>query len=222
MFFAAALTLSLHVTRATLDILDAVNIEVVAHNPGKAPLTATFRSPAEYEIDLMRGPDVVWTTLHPEAPGTHIPPHERSFHPGPNVMTVLVWNGLATNGTALTPGKYTLRARILANGSEPETTVPIEFINTVPVSVVGRLRAGEEITVSGTLDDGKSRLTDPTGTLQLMRKLTAASPQTTIAVRGYLTAAPDQTPAFFVERWAPLPEKHSAPVSIPSPAVRRR
>ena len=220
MFFAAALTLSLQLQRATLDILDAVNIEVVAHNPGKTPVNATFPSPAQYELDLLKGSKIVWTSQRAVPPTAHFPAHSRSFMPGPNVLAVYIWNGITNDGTALAPGQYTLRARMLTDKTQPETAVPIQFINTVPVSVVGRLRVGEEITISGRLDAGKTQLTDPTGTLTLMKKLTAA-PQSPIAIRGYLTMAPDHTPAFFVERWAPLPENNSTPVSIPSPAVRR-
>ncbi|MBV8638882.1 MAG: hypothetical protein JO322_12435 [Candidatus Eremiobacteraeota bacterium] len=220
MFFAAALTISLQLQRATFDILDAVNIEVVAHNPGKLPVSATFPSPAQYELDLLNGSKVVWTSLRPTPPTAHFPSHSRSFMPGPNVLAVYIWNGLTSDGTALAPGRYMFRARMLTNGTQAEATVPVQFINTVPVSVVGKLRAGEEMTISGMLDTGKTHLTDPTGTLTLMRKLSTA-PQAAIAVRGYLTQAPDRTPAFFVERWAPLPENTSAPVSIPSPSARR-
>lgn len=220
MFFAAALTLSLQLQRATFDILDAVNIEVVAHNSGKAPVSATFPSPSEYEIDLLHGSDVVWTSLRPQPPGAHFPAHGRSFMPGPSVLAVFVWNALAADGAAPAPGVYTLRARMLTSGTQPEATVPLRFINTVPVAAVDKLKDGDEVTISGTLDATKSRLTDQTGSIQLMRKLTAAS-QSTIAVRGYLTTAPDHAKGFFVERWAPLSETFSTPVSIPSPHVRR-
>lgn len=219
-FAAAALTLSLQLQRATFDILDAVNIEVVAHNRGSAPVNATFPSPSQYELDLLDGSNVVWTSLHPLPPTAHFPAHTRSFQPGPNVLAVFIWNGIASGGTALAPGHYTLRARMLTDGSQPETTMPVRFIDPVPVAAVEKLKEGDEITISGTLDAGKSRLTDQTGTIQLMRRLSAA-PQSAIAVRGYLTTAPDRTKAFFVERWAPLPENISAPVSIPSPALRR-
>lgn len=221
MFFAAALTLSLQLQRTTFDVLDAVNIEVVAHNPGKAPVSATFPAPVEYELDLLHGSDVVWTTLRPQPPSaTHFPPHGRSFMPGPSVLTVYIWNGLAANGTALAPGDYTLRARMLTTGTQAEATIPIRFINSVPVAAVEKLREGDEVTISGTLDAGKNHLTDQTGSILLMRKLSAAS-QGTIAVRGYLTTASDRTKGFFVERWAPLPENLSTPVSIPSSPVRR-
>ncbi len=210
MFFVAALTLSLQLQRATFDILDAVNIEVVAHNSGKAPVSATFPAPAEYTIDLLRGSDIVWTTLRSQPPGAHFPPHGRSFTPGPNVLTIYIWNGLAADGTAPPPGEYTLRARMLTSGAQPEATMPVRFISTVPVAAVEKLKEGDEVTISGTLDAAKGRLTDQTGTIPLTRRLTGA-PAATIAVRGYVTAAPDRSMAFFVERWAPLPENFSDP-----------
>ena len=220
-FAAAALTLSLQVSRSTFDVLDAVNIEVVAHNPNKQAVSATFPEPAEYEIDLMRGSAVLWSSLRPLAPGTKFPAHARSFMPGPSVLAVFIWNGLANDGTAPPPGEYTVRARMLDAGNQPQATMPVHFINTVPVMAVAKLKEGDEVTISGTLDANKSRLSDASGTIPLMRKLTGA-PQATVAVRGYLTTAPDHTKEFFVERWAPVSENPAAPVSIPSPAVRRQ
>jgi hypothetical protein len=219
-FAAAALTLSLELQRSTFDVLDAVDIEVVAHNPNKQPLSASFPAPSEYEIDLLRGSHVLWTSLRPQPIVAHFPPHARSFMPGPNVLAVFIWNGLASDGTAPAPGEYTIRVRMLDGGAQPQATMPVRFINTVPVIAVAKLKVGDEVTISGTLDASKSRLTDGSGSIALMRKLPAA-PETTIAVRGYLTTAPDRTQGFFVERWAPVSEIPPAPVSIPSPAVRR-
>ncbi len=219
-FAAAALTLSLQLQRSTFDVLDAVNIEVVAHNPNKQPVTASFPAPAEYEIDLMRGSQVLWSSLRPQTPPAQFPPHARSFMPGPNVLAIFIWNGLANDGTAPPPGEYTVRARMLDAGSQPQATLRLHFINAVPVMAVTKLKEGDEVTISGTLDASKSRLSDASGTIPLMRKL-AGAPQTTIAVRGYLTTAPDRTKGFFVERWAPVSENPALPVSIPSPPVRR-
>ncbi len=219
MFFAAALTLSLQLQRATFDVLDAVNIEVVAHNSAKMPVNATFSSPAQYELDLLHGSDVVWTSLRPTPETVRFPPHTRSFAPGPNVLAVFIWNGIASDGAAPAPGAYTLRARMLTITTQAETSVPIRFINAVPVAALTKIKEGDEVTIAGTVDAAKAQLSDQTGTIRLARTLTSA-PQASIVVRGYLTTAPDGAKTFFVERWARLRDS-STPVSIPSPAVRR-
>jgi hypothetical protein len=216
----ASLTLSLQLQRTTLDILDGVNIEVVAHNSDKRPVSASFPTPSEYEIQILRGNDVLWTSLHPQPPGSHIPPHPRTFMPGPNTVAVYIWNGIDSDGTTPGPGDFTVRARLLASGLQPEAKATLRFINPVPVMAVQKLKEGDEVTIAGTLDATKGRLSDPSGTITLMKRLTGAT-SASVAVRGYLTVAPDHSPAFYVQRWAPLSQKVSEPVSIPSPQLRR-
>lgn len=216
----AALTLSLHIEPAALDVLDGASIEVVAHNPGKLPVRASFADPSEYEIEILRGTDVVWTSLHPLPPGAHFPAHVRAFMPGPTVLTVYIWNGLGTDGTTPGPGDYTVRARMLS-GNQPSATASLKLINAAPVMAVQRLKEGDEVTIEGTLDATKGKLTDATGTIPLMKRLVTAPPQTAVAVRGFLTTAPGGGKAFYVNRWAPVAQRISTPVSSSSPHVRR-
>jgi hypothetical protein len=215
----AALTLSLHIQPPSLDMLDGTSIEVIAHNPQSKPVTASFALPSEYEIQILRGHDVIWTSLRPLPPGAHFPAHSRSFMPGPTVLTVYIWNGLAADGTTPQPGEYAVRARLLT-AAKPDAAASVRLIDPAPVTALEKLHEGDELTIAGTLDATKSTLTDATGTIRLMKRLLTA-PGGTIAVRGYLTTAPGGGKAFYVKRWAPVFEKNSAPVSSPSPAVRR-
>lgn len=216
---AAALTLSLQIAPPALDMLDGASIEVVAHNESGKPVQASFASPSEYEIDVMRGTDVVWTSLRPLPPGAHFPAHGRTFMPGPTVLTVYIWNGLGDDGTTPGPGEYTVRAHLLT-GAQPEASATLRIINPAPVMAVQKLKEGDEVTISGHLDANKGALTDPTGTIALMKRLVTAGAGP-VAVRGYLTTAPGGAKAFYVKRWAPVFEKIPAPVSSSSPPARR-
>lgn len=221
-FAAAALTLSLHIAPPALDILDGASIEVIAHNAGKNPATATFETPNEYAIDILRGSDVIWSSLRPLPRDAHFPAHARSFMPGPTVLTVYIWNGIADDGTTPGPGQYTVRARLLS-GAQPEAAAPLRLINPAPVMAVEKLKEGDEVTIAGTLDPTKGKLTDATGTIPLMKRLTSAPDGATIAVRGYLTTAPGGAHAFYVRRWAPQFHLFSPSVSSsPSPVRRQR
>lgn len=217
---AAALTLSLHIEPQAVDVLDGASIEVIAHNPGKVPLPASFDGPNEYAIDILRGTRVIWTSLRPLPPGAHFPVHTRTFMPGPTVLTVYIWNGLAADGSTPGPGTYAVRARMLDGG----TTVAsgsLRLINAAPVMAVEKLKEGDELTIEGTLDATKGKLTDDTGTIALMKRLIAAPPDGPVAIRGFLTTAPGGGKAFYVKRWAPVSQEDPQPVSIPSPHVRR-
>ena len=87
--------------------------------------------------------------------------------------------------------------------------------------MVSRKPSRDEVTIAGTLDPSKGKLSDETGTIALMKRLPTAPGF--IAVRGFLTTAPGGAKAFYVKRWAPLaqPPKSAPPLSIPSPPVRR-
>src|SRR5215469_14278751 len=149
-------------------MLDGASIEIIAHNPGKQPLPVTFESPNEYEIDVMRDDRIVWTSLRPLPPGAHFPPHTRSLMPGPTVLTVYIWNGLADDGSTPGPGQYTIVARLLS-ADKPQGSATLRIINAAPVMAVQKLKEGDEVTILGKLDPARGRLTDDTGTIPLMK-----------------------------------------------------
>lgn len=219
-FVAAALTLSLEVQRPAVDMLDGVGFEVVVHNNSSHPIRVRFPKPSEYEIQIRRGPDVVWTSLSKVPAGTHFPAHDRMFMPGPTVLTVFVWNGLANDGSVPAPGQYHVVATLLDTNPPAGASSDVRFIDPVPVAAVQKLKEGEELSIAGRYDAATGVLTDGSGSLRLMRRIATPS-GSTIVVRGYVTTAPGGAKPFYVNRWAPLGKKRSTPMSTPTPLVRR-
>ncbi|MDE2482550.1 MAG: hypothetical protein KGN02_10210 [bacterium] len=203
MIALAAITLSLQIARTTLDPLDGVNIEVAVHNTRSTPETVTFPQPQEYAIDVLRGTKVIFSTLRPEPPGVTFPPHARTLPPGPSVLVVYIWNALADDGGAPGAGTYTVRARLLGEHVEAQAQTTIRFTEPTPVSALAKLKLGDEVTIAGRLDAGKTVLSDSTGSITLGHRLSAA-PDAPICVRGYVTKRLDGSRGFYVERWAPL------------------
>jgi hypothetical protein len=203
MLALAALTLSLHLQQTSFDVLDGVAIEVAVHNTSNQPVDVAFEKPSEYEIDVVRNGTVVWTNQTAQPPGVTFPQHQRHFIPGPSVLVVYVWNGVETSGDAPSPGTYTVTARLLGKNATPSASAPLHLIDPIPSSAVSHVKAGDVVTIAGTLDPTKQLLTDATGTIRLARRLVTA-PDGTIAVRGYLTVLPGRANAFFVQRWAPM------------------
>jgi hypothetical protein len=200
----AALTLSLQLQQTSFDLLDGVAIDVAVHNTGDKPVTVKFDKPAEYEIDIQRNGQTIWTNHPPLPPQSNFPVHIRQFVPGPSVMVVYVWNAIESDGSTPAPGDYTIVARLLGEGVTPSASARVHFINPVPVAAVDKLKQGDIVTIAGTLDATKGTLTDASGTVRLARRLLTA-PTSTIAVRGYLIQEPDRSHAFFIQRWAPMP-----------------
>ncbi len=199
----AAITLSLQITRSTLDVLDGVNVEVAAHNTGNAPVSLRFSRPEEYEIDVLRGTHVIFSTLRPLPANITFPPHRRTLQPGPTVLAIYDWNTIENDGSTPRAGTYTVRATLLAEGSSPQAQTMVRFVAPTPIVALAKLKPGDEVTIAGTLDAAKQELTDETGSVALGRKL-AAAPGATIAVRGYIMKRPDGSSLFYVERWAPF------------------
>ncbi len=211
MIALAAITLSLQIARTTLDALDGVSIEVAAHNSSRHPVDVSFPQPSEYEIDILKGSRVIFSTLRPLPSNVKFPPHTRALQPGPSVLVVYIWNTIESDGTTPAAGTYTVRARLLGARVTPAATTTIRFAAPTPIIALPKLKPSDEVTIAGRLDLTKQHITDSTGTIALGRKL-ATAPNAPIAVRGYLTKNPtDGSPMFFVERWAPLEPIPSAP-----------
>ncbi|MEO9169935.1 MAG: hypothetical protein ABI282_00755 [Candidatus Baltobacteraceae bacterium] len=199
----AAVTLSLQVQRATLDLLDGLNIEIAAHNSAGIPVDVRFTEPLEYAIDVLHGADVVWTST-PATPSqpTSVPPHTKRLLPGPSVLAIYIWNEETKDNASVAPGDYVVRVRLLGDGITPQATVNVHFISPTPISALGALHLGDALTIAGRFDPVAQTLTDTTGNVKLTKRLPTAPTDEPIAVRGYSIALPDRTRAFFVERWA--------------------
>ncbi len=199
-----AITLSLQLQRTSFDLLDGLNIEVAVHNTAKTPATVRFPAPTEYEIDVVRGDDVIWSSMLPAPPHREtMPSHVKDFVPGPTVLAIYIWNETTKDNRSLAPGQYTIRARLLGETIAPQASLRVRFTDPTPVHGLSALHAGDEVTIAGQLDSAKQQLTDSTGSIRLSKKLLGA-PDATIAVRGYTTTLPDGTMVFYVQRWAPL------------------
>jgi hypothetical protein len=204
MLALAALTLSLQLRQTSFDLLDGVSIEVAAHNSANTPARVKFAQPAEYEIEVLHGSDVIWKTSPVVPVEATFPVHTREFVPGPSVLVVYIWNGTESDGSSPSPGTYTVRARILGQGVTPEATAKLRFFDPVPVTALEHLKTGDTVTIAGTLDPTNGILTDPSGTIPLARRLLTAPATGTVAVRGYLLRRVGRPSVFFVQRWAPM------------------
>jgi hypothetical protein len=198
----AAITLSLQLQRTSFDLLDGVDVDIAVHNSSQSSAVVSFAKPDEYELDVYRGNERLWSNLSTGGIPLDVPAHKRQFQTGPTILAIYIWNAIATDGSTPAPGEYTIRARLLGDGISPTASLPVRFINPVPVSALEKLTQGDIVTIAGTLDVAKGVLTDTSGTVTLMRKLLTAPAGATVAVRGYLTTQPDRTRAFYVLRWA--------------------
>ncbi|HUA09051.1 MAG TPA: hypothetical protein VMA98_07220 [Candidatus Acidoferrales bacterium] len=199
----AALTLSLQLQQTSFDLLDGVSIAVAAHNSANTTATVKFASPAEYEIEVLHGNQVIWSnaTVAPES--TTFPVHARQFISGPSVLVIYIWNGVENDGSVPAPGVYTVRARLLGEGVTPQASAKVHFIDPVPIDALQKLKNGESVTIAGMLDPTHGVLTDASGSVTLARRLLSA-PGGKIAVRGYLLRRVGQPDVFYIQRWAPM------------------
>jgi hypothetical protein len=199
----AAITLSLQLQQTSFDLLDGVSIALAAHNSAGAPAIVKFSQPGEYQIQVLHGNDVIWTTQTVAPENTSFPVHTHRFVSGPSVLVVYIWNALDADGTSPAPGSYTVRARLLGEGVTPEATAKVRFAEPFPASGLGTLKTDDVVTIAGTLDATKQILTDSSGSVTLARRLLTA-PDGTIAVRGYLLHRVGRPDVFYVQRWAPM------------------
>jgi hypothetical protein len=209
------LSVSLHVGRTTLDVLDSLDVQVVAHNPSGTLQTVRFVQPIEYDIEVLDGARAIWSSVPPSPPpNVTYAPHARAFAAGPTTIVVYDWNGLATGGWCPRAGTYTIAARLLAVGNQPSATVTVKFAPPLPPGDVAGLKAGQDVTIVGKLDATREILSDASGSVRLSRRLQAAPAGVEIALRGY---ADDRQGAaartFTFERWAPF----GPPAQSPSP-----
>lgn len=204
MLFLAALALALHVQQSSYDPLDGVSMQVAVDNTGHATQTVRFAQPSEYQLDVLRGDRVVWSSRPAAPPSASFPVHARTFVPGASVLVVYIWNAIEDDGNTPAPGIYTLRARLLGEHESPTASTTVRFMPPTPVAALAHLKDGDVVTIAGTLDATKGILTDASGSVRLARRIPGA-PATTIAIRGYLFREPDRSNAFFIQRWAPMP-----------------
>jgi hypothetical protein len=163
-----------------------------------------FAQPPEYELEVLRGNDVIWKNSIDVPVEGNFPVHTRQFVPGPSVLVVYIWSGTESDGSAPGPGTYTVRARLLGQGVNPEASAKLRFIDPIPVSALDTLKQGDTVTIAGTLDATKGILTDATGTIPLGRRLLTAPAAGSVAVHGYLLRRVGRPSVFFVQRWAPM------------------
>lgn len=200
-------TLSLHLQRTSLDVLDVIGIQLVVDNRASKPVPLRFGAAQEYVVSIRPSKDIAPVFTLPQQtppPGVVIAGHVRALQPGANVLATYEWNELTDAHTAIAPGRYTIEVRALTN---PELTAhtDVTFVAPVPVSAIEKLKLSDVITIAGRLDASGSTLTDATGSIALSKHLSAAA-GATIAVRGSIAIDPQRgTRGILVERWAPLP-----------------
>lgn len=214
--------LSVHVMRNSLDLLDTLAIGVVLDNPSSSPIAMRFALPAEYAIDVLLGDTLVWSTMPQGATSAiHFPSHLRTVLPGTNTLAVYDWNEIARNGTSPKPGEYTIRVRLLQNGTQPVATTHVRFVAPTPISAIAKLPIGDAITIAGRLDPTREIVTDSTGSTILPRRLIGAPLDATVAMRGFITATRAGGRYLLVQRWAPfsVPIATATPSPTPNPKV---
>ena len=201
-----AVTLSLQTQRTSLDLLDSLPVALIVHNGGSTLQTVRFPQPVEYAIEIRRDGKTLWNSLPPSPPPSVVfPTHARVFNAGTTTLTVYDWNELASDGSSLQPGRYTIVARLLSEKPQPEATLPVTFAAPLSPSALSGLKSGDVVTMAGTLDNDRLVLSDDHGQATLSRRLLGAPIGERVAVRGYAVTRPDGSHVFFVLRWAPLP-----------------
>jgi hypothetical protein len=201
--------------RTSFDLLDAVTIEVIAHNPSSALASVSFPAPTEYEIDVSHDGQPLWTSLPPSPPPSVIfAAHTRMFNAGPTPLVLYDWNCLTSERWSPLPGKYKIRVTLL-DVARPTTSVDVTFLPPLPTTVLSKLKAGEAVTIGGRLDPTRQYLTDASGTITLTRRLLTAPAGFPIVLRGYPVDHPGGSRTFTFDRWAPL----GGPVPTPAPVM---
>jgi hypothetical protein len=204
------LTVQTH--RESLDLLDGVFIEVVAHNPASAIRTIQFAQPTEYEIDVSGNGRQLWSSLPASPPpGQTYVAHSRAFNTGATPVVIYDWNEVTADHWSPLPGKYKVRATLLTD-ARPSATIDIVFAPPLPTTALPKLKPNEAVTMAGRLDATRKILTDSSGSVVLSRGI-PAPPDVPIVVRGYASDHPDGSRTFTFQRWASL----GGPLPTPAP-----
>lgn len=204
LFLAGVLSVKLVLQRASLDLLDSLPISVVVENASAVPQTIRFARPAEYAIDLTsESGSVLWSTPLPVNKAA-FPPHDRTFAPGSTVLAVYDWNDLIAGDLSPAAGHYVLRVRLLSEAKIPEERTTVAFAPPLSPASIAELKPDREFTLSGTLDAGRTALSDAHGSAPLAHKLLGPPVNVPLVVRGSVVVRQDGSRVFNVERWALL------------------
>jgi hypothetical protein len=218
---APSVTVSAHVQRTSLDLLDSLPIAVVVQNATRTISTLRFRQPAEYAVEVAEGDTVLWSSLPPSPPpGVSYPVHQRQFGPGATTLAVFDWNEQARGGWSPLAGKYEIRVRLLSEESTTPVSVRVAFAPPLSPSSLANLKPDEAYTLAGTLSPSLDVLSDDRGSARLGRKILGAIPGTRLVVRGSAVTHPDGTRTFFWQRWAPYGAPVIAATLAPSASPR--
>jgi hypothetical protein len=211
---APAIGLTIQTHRESLDLLDGIFIEVVAHNPSSAIRTVEFAAPTEYEIDVSHNGEQIWSSLPASPPpGVTYTAHARAFNPGATPVVIYDWNELTPDRWSPLPGTYKVRVTLLT-AARPSATTDIAFAPPLPTTALTKLKQNEAVTMAGRLDVTRKILADSSGSVVLSRSI-PAPPDVPIVVRGYATDHPDGSRTFTFQRWAPLGGPLPTPVPMP-------
>ena len=206
------LTVQTH--RESLDLLDGVFIEVVAHNPASAIRTVQFAQPTEYEIDVSGNGRQLWSSLPASPPpGQTYVAHSRAFNTGATPVVIYDWNEVTAEHWSPLPGKYRVRAT-LSDRRAPFGGDRHRVRAAVADDRTAQLKPNEAVTMAGRLDATRKVLTDASGSVVLSRGI-PAPPDVPIVVRGYASDHPDGSRTFTFQRWASLGGPLPTPVPMP-------
>ncbi|HUY11857.1 MAG TPA: hypothetical protein VMV73_06315 [Candidatus Dormibacteraeota bacterium] len=219
---AAPFSLSLRLTRSSLDMLDPIGIQLIVDNPSAQRRPLAFTTPNEYHIEIYDGHTQLWhSPVRSAAPsGLHEAMHSIALEPGASIFVTYFWNALDSAGATPLQGEYRVTAQIDGAVTTLKASTMLRFVAPLPLSAIAKLPADTAVTVSGRLGSDLQTITDTSGSLRLASRLPAAKPESCVAVRGSVQVA-RSVRSFAVMRWAPLRAddraRDCAPVSTPDP-----
>ncbi|MBV8245803.1 MAG: hypothetical protein JOZ38_07770 [Candidatus Eremiobacteraeota bacterium] len=196
------LSMYVEVKRATLDLLEPVNITLTVHNASKRAINAVFSTTDTYDIRVSSptGADLWdWAATHTA------PPVERHvlFPPGNTTLVTQVWDGLLPDRRSLAPGMYTLHATLADENYRPTVSTSLPFSPPVPISYAKTQALDASVTVGGTLAPSGTvvEVVDSSGTITLDHRIATNNAAGRFVVRGYLTKLNGNL-ILTIDRWA--------------------